>query len=96
MVLPETAEKGSFYEAERIRSAIYQTQFFDQDLFQLKQQSNKRKQTFQNVTVSIGIAALQGDIGKEEFLKCVESSLSKAKASGRNTTVRYSQVVDNL
>jgi diguanylate cyclase (GGDEF)-like protein len=92
VVLPQTSEKSAFYEAERIRAAILQTQFLDQDFVQLIRLSPKRKQTIQNITVSIGIVTRQGAMDKEDFLKNAENSLAKAKANGRNTTVRYSQL----
>ena len=83
---------GAFDEAERIRTAILQTKFFDQDFFEFKKISHKLKQSLQNLTVSIGIAALDHEIAHSDMLSRAQEALSKAKLKGRNTTLRYSEI----
>lgn len=85
-------EAPAFEEAERIRSAVQQTQFFEQDFFQLKKISPRQKQALENVTVSIGLAALQKHISKNDLLQQAQNCLAQAKARGRNCTVRFSEI----
>ena len=91
VILPQTGETGAFGEAERLRTAILQTEFFDQDFFELKRISYKLQQSLENLTVSIGIAASERGIAHGDLLKRAEVSLHKAKSKGRNTTIRYSE-----
>lgn len=94
ILLPHTDETGAFYEAERIRSAIDQTQFFDQDFYELKKLSPKRKQDYQRITVSIGITEVNLPELKKgvEPLEFAEKALDFAKSNGRNQTVRFSKI----
>ncbi len=94
IILPHTDEMGAYFEAERIRSAIDQTSFFDQDFYELKKLSPKRKQDYKHITVSVGLVEL--DVEKvnnvEEAFELVEDALEYAKANGRNQTVRFSKL----
>lgn len=92
IILPAVTEAGAFEESERIRSAILQTKFFDQDFFEFKKISHKLKQSLQNLTVSIGIAALDHEIAHSDMLSRAQEALRKAKLKGRNTTLRYSEI----
>ena len=94
IILPHTDEKGAFYESERIRSAIDQTSFFDQNFYELKKLSPKRKHDYQHITISAGLVEVNGeDENKNEALvHLAEKALTYAKASGRNQTVRYSRI----
>ncbi|GAB4331917.1 MAG: hypothetical protein Kow0037_08870 [Calditrichia bacterium] len=95
IILPHTPETGAFYESERIRSAISQTNFFDQELYELKKLSPKRKQNYQNITVSIGLVEpnVEEVSGLEEVMLLAEKALNHAKASGRNQTIRLSRIL---
>jgi diguanylate cyclase (GGDEF)-like protein len=94
IVLPNTDETGAFYEAERIRSAVDQTQFFDQNFYELKKLSPKRKQDYQRVTVSIGLLEVDLKSTKkiDPALEIAEKILQQAKSSGRNMTLRQSKL----
>jgi len=94
IILPNTDETGAFYEAERIRSAVNQTQFFDQDFYELKKLSPKRKQDYQHVTVSIGLVEVDLKNIKtiESVLELAEKALQQAKSKGRNQTIRFSKL----
>ncbi len=89
ILLPETDEKTAFYEAEKVRSAILQTKYFDQDFAA----TSNRRQTPMHVTSSIGLAALglvspvAGDLNKQ-----AENALNQAKKNGRNMTIRFSEL----
>ncbi|HFE65119.1 MAG TPA: diguanylate cyclase, partial [Caldithrix sp.] len=61
VLLPHTNETGAYYESERIRAAIDQTSFFDQNFYELKKLSPKRKQDYQHVTVSIGLVEIDAN-----------------------------------
>jgi diguanylate cyclase (GGDEF)-like protein len=94
IILPHTDETGAYYEAERIRSAINQTSFFDQDFYELKKLSPKRKQEYQKVTVSAGIVELDLKAVKkvQEALNLADKALQFAKNNGRNQAVRFSKM----
>lgn len=94
IILPNTDETGAFYEAERIRSAVNQTQFFDQNFYELKKLSPKRKQDYQHVTVSIGLVEvdLKNIKMTESVVGFAEKALQQAKSNGRNQTVRFSKI----
>lgn len=94
IILPNTDETGAFYEAERIRSAVNQTQFFDQNFYELKKLSPKRKQDYQHVTVSIGLVEVDLKNIKmiESVMGLAEKALQQAKSNGRNQTVRFSKI----
>ena len=94
IVLPNTDETGAYYEAERIRSAVDQTQFFDQNFYELKKLSPKRKQDYQRVTVSIGLLEVDLKSTKkiDPALELAEKILQQAKSSGRNKTLRHSKL----
>ncbi|OPX35512.1 hypothetical protein B1H10_01095 [candidate division KSB1 bacterium 4484_188] len=94
VLLPHTNETGAYYESERIRAAIDQTSFFDQNFYELKKLSPKRKQDYQHVTVSIGLVEIDANEIKdpESPLQLAEKALGFAKANGRNQTVRYSRL----
>ncbi len=94
IVLPHTDETGAYNEAERIRSAIDQTQFFDQDFYELKKLSTKRKQSYQRITVSVGLVEIDvREINEpESVLELAEQALDYAKSNGRNQTMRFSKL----
>jgi len=94
IILPHTDETGAYYEAERIRSAINQTSFFDQDFYELKKLSPKRKQEYQKVTVSSGIIELDLKAVKkvQDALNLADKALQYAKNNGRNQAVRFSKM----
>lgn len=94
IILPHTDETGAFYEAERIRSAIDQTKFFDQNFYELKKLSPKRKHIYQHITVSIGLLEVDAQqIDKpDRAFQMVDKALSQAKAKNRNQTFRYSKM----
>ncbi len=95
IILPNTDETGAFYEAERIRTPIEQTEFFDETFVELKKLSRRRKQEYQKVTVSLGVAAFQDTLKTpEELLANAESALMAAKAQRRNVTIRWSKLTD--
>ncbi len=93
ILLPHTDENGAYYEAERIRSSIDQYSFFDQNFYELKKLSPKRKHEYQHITVSIGIVDINPENSFQplEVTQMAEKALEKAKANGRNQTVRYSR-----
>lgn len=92
ILLPNTEEEEAFDEAEKIRSAMIQTRFFDQDFFQLKNLPLKRRQAYNNITVSIGLTAME-DARPADLLKHAGEALSRAKQNGRNLTVRFSELI---
>ena len=95
ILLPNTDETGAFYEAERIRTPIEQTEFFDESFVELKKLSRRRKQEYQKVTVSLGVAAYADTMKKPDDLYLnAQKALEAAKAQRRNVTIRWSKIQD--
>ncbi len=94
VVLPHTDENGAYYEAERIRAAVDQAGFFDQDFYELKKLSPKRKQNYQHITISAGLVKVDFEqvSTPAETIQLAEKALNVAKSNGRNQTVRYSRI----
>lgn len=92
IILKRTEETAAFYEAEKIRSAIIQTDFFDQDFFQFKKVSYQRKKEARSVTVSVGLLTTQTGVAAKIFMQQAEQALQTAKSLGRNKTLRYSEL----
>lgn len=91
VILPNTDETGAFKEAERIRTAIDQTNIINEKFFSLSIAPHKRKHGIKNVTASIGITYLNEAIEKPDFLiKDAVSALENAKTAGGNATIKHS------
>jgi len=72
-------EQNAYRKAEEIRKTIKQ---------KIKIPSNKTVP----VTVSIGVAQLGKGTSLDDFVKAADSAMYKAKQSGKNKTVRYSEI----
>lgn len=93
-ILQHQASEGDSVRAtEAICTAVASTTFFDQDFFALKRMPPRRRQTLTHLTVSAGIA--DGGEGEDAgaLLQRAEEALSRAKQGGRNSAVRYSQLM---
>jgi two-component system, cell cycle response regulator len=79
MLLPQTEQKGSITEAERIRKAVVEHSFHAKE-------ANIR------ITLSAGIASLPHDRIKnyDELIHCADTAMFEAKQKGRNSVVVYS------
>ncbi|RMG65975.1 MAG: diguanylate cyclase [Calditrichaeota bacterium] len=93
ILLPNTDEAGAFYEAERLRAAVEQTDFFDAPLPRLKDLSPDQERSFKRVTVSGGVSGWQKEIQEvKAWLQRAEQALLQAKATGRNRCVRFNEI----
>jgi len=72
LFLPETSEDNAATLAEHLRVLVAETSLL------------KDRQ----VTVSIGVSELQADESLEDWVKCADNALYKAKENGRNRVVR--------
>ncbi|RMF56698.1 MAG: response regulator [Calditrichaeota bacterium] len=95
VIMPDLTESTAFYEAEKIRSAVAATDFFDQDFFELKRLTGYRRQESRKLTVSIGVAEYQELITDQELYQRSFLALQEAKSHGKNVTVKYSQLKDD-
>lgn len=94
IILPNTDQTGSFKEAERIRTAVDQTNIINEKFFSLSIAPHKRKHGVKNVTVSVGITSFEESIEKADFMiRNAEHALGSALAEGGNGTVKYSQIL---
>ncbi len=74
MVLPDTTAAGAIAIAELVRAKIETLNI-----------SHKGSQVSNHVTISLGVAALCGDLKEEVLLERADQSLYQAKHAGRNT-----------
>src|SRR5215510_9503467 len=82
IILPETAQTGAVYVAQRLRRAVEQAKFFAGS-----------PQSVQHLTISIGIAVFDNDAQfKRDLIESADAALYAAKHAGRNRVVCYSEV----
>ncbi|MFA5094529.1 MAG: diguanylate cyclase [Candidatus Omnitrophota bacterium] len=83
VILPETDLEGAFILADRIRMVIKNYAFGNKD-------------TVINLTASFGVASYPDiALAKSDLIKCVDKALYRAKAEGRNKTVRAIKEISN-
>jgi diguanylate cyclase (GGDEF)-like protein len=82
IILPETAEAGAIYVAERLRLAAEKARF-----------PAGPAQTVQRLTISIGVAVYDADAQfKRDLIEFADAALYAAKRAGRNRVVCHSQL----
>src|SRR5215472_6342369 len=82
IILPETAETGAAYVAQRLRRAVDQAKFFAGS-----------PQSIQHLTISIGIAVYDTDAQfKRDLIEFADAALYAAKHAGRNRVMCYSEL----
>jgi diguanylate cyclase (GGDEF)-like protein len=89
VILPQTDAQGGYFEAERLRVALGQTNYLDDFLLDLKNNKQRKRSDLDNLTVSIGIATYpaENEIGTEkDLMKFARQALDKAKLAGKNKT----------
>ncbi len=94
ILMADTGESIAFSEAEKLRTAIEGAEFLEPELLELHPGASKRKLTPQNITVSVGIATAADSASDSLLLKSVEEALGRAKATGRNVTIRTSETIN--
>jgi len=83
VILPETDLEGAFILADRIRMVIKNYAFGNKD-------------NVINLTASFGVASYPDiALAKSDLIKCVDKALYRAKAEGRNKTVRAIKEISN-
>ena len=96
VILPQTDAQGGYFEAERLRIALGQTNYIDDFLLDLKNNKQRKRSEIDNLTVSIGIATYptENEIGTErDLLKIARQALDRAKQAGRNKTKAFEKLV---
>jgi len=82
IILPETAQTGAIYVAERLRRRVEQARF---------QAGSSRP--IQHLTISVGVAVYDQDARfKRELIEYSDAALYAAKRDGRNRSVCYSDL----
>ena len=94
ILMTSTSESVAFREAEKLRTAIEGAEFLEPELLELHPGSSKRKLTPQNITVSVGIATAADSASDSHLLQSAEEALGRAKATGRNVTIRMSETIN--
>ena len=79
ILLPETAIDGAFEVAERLREAVEAAEVARDEGVPLR------------ITVSIGVAALDGDTNLDTLMSQADDALYDAKHRGRNRVRRFGQ-----
>ncbi len=95
VILPETDEEGGFVEGERIRRALQESDYIEDNLIGLDNLKRRRKNEHKKMTVSVGLATYpaKGRMESEtELYEAALQSLAYAKKNGKNITVAASKV----
>ncbi len=96
ILVPNTEEAGAFYEAERLRAAVEQTDFFQAFLPRLKQLTPDQERAFQRITISGGVSGWEEAIPDlKTWTSRAEQALLQAKSTGRNRCVRFTEIEEN-
>ena len=77
ILLPETASEGALEVAERLRAAVESADVVREEGVPIR------------VTVSIGVAALAGDVNLDTLMSQADDALYDAKHAGRNRVCRF-------
>ena len=82
IILPETAETGAVFVAQRLRRAVEQAKFFAGS-----------PHSVQHLTISIGVAVYDTDAQfKRDLIEFADAALYAAKHAGRNRVMTYSEI----
>ncbi len=82
IILPETAQEGALYVAQRLRRSVEQAKFFAGS-----------PHTVQHLTISIGVAVYDSDAQfKRDLIEFADAALYAAKHEGRNRVMCYSEL----
>lgn len=93
--LLNSPDSDTIAEGERIRLSIQRTRIFDRKFFQQRRMTPRRKQSKQNITVSIGITSLDPKLGSSALLTRAEEALYETKMADDKLAVKYSNPVRN-
>lgn len=91
VILPQTDAQGGYFEAERLRVSLGQTDYTDDFI----SPSRRRKNDSANITASIGVATFPAEEKIEtekELFQRARRAMDKAKTSGKNKTFTYEKV----
>jgi two-component system cell cycle response regulator len=89
VILPETDAQGGYFEAERLRIALGQTNYIEDFLLELQSTMPRKRSEADSLTVSIGIATYpaENEIATDkDLIRIARAALDRAKLAGRNKT----------
>jgi len=93
IILPETDAQGGYFEAERLRIALGQTNYMEDFLLEIQTFGKARKRVeLDDLTVSIGISTYpaENEIATEkDLMRIARAALDRAKLAGRNKTKTF-------
>ena len=90
VIVPQTEAQGGFFEAERLRVALGQTDYSKDFDIDSDNAGRKRKSDHTNLTVSIGVATYPSEekiTSDKDFLSLAKKALDLAKTGGKNKTM---------
>lgn len=96
ILLPQTNEQGGFNKAERIRAALSNAEYIDDEVVETIKFARRRITEHKNITVNLGVASYPLESvtcnDENDLFKMARQALSKSQASGENLTVSYAQM----
>lgn len=95
IILPQTEAQGSYFIGEKLRISLEGVDYFEEVMINNKNIARNRKNNLKNITVCIGIATYSAEQklkSEKELINFAERALVKAKSSGKNRTVSYSEI----
>ncbi|TFG93916.1 MAG: GGDEF domain-containing protein, partial [Calditrichales bacterium] len=91
VILPQTDVQGAYFEAERLRVSLSQTDYIDDFM----NSSRRRKNESAKITASIGVATYPAEEKIEtekDLFHRARRAMDKAKTGGKNKTFTFEKV----
>ncbi len=98
IMLPQTDQQGAFYEQERLKVALLNINFLDDEIVKVKNISNKLRNELQNLNINLGMATYGQDVNgigsAHDLLEACTRALKLAVQSGKNQSQSYRSMVE--
>lgn len=97
ILLPQTNVQGGFNKAERIRVALSNAEYIDDEVVDTIKFARRRITEHRNITVNLGVASYPlEDVNckdENELFKMAQEALSRSKSAGENITMSYTRSI---
>jgi len=94
ILLPQTNEQGSFKKAERIRVALSNAEYINEEVIDTVKFTRRKITEHKNISVNLGVASYFKDDetinDEKDLLKKAGQALTKSKKAGENLTMAWS------
>jgi diguanylate cyclase (GGDEF)-like protein len=95
IILPDANMQRGIFEAERLRTAINQTDYIGEEMPDIKEAGRIKKKSLRFITASIGVATNPSEISiknDEALFQWAVKALNQAKKTGKNKTIALNEI----